>query len=74
MDNLTKDIRPVLKLVNCSEFFPRYVPEIKVYAHKMRRKNARNNPTDFTIEEKELIVNGIIQMAIEIKKQFDSEN
>jgi hypothetical protein len=73
MKNLSKDIRPVLKLLNNKEFFPKYVPEIKTWIFKSRRLSARGNPCDFSMEEKGFIVDGLVKFALQAKKQYELE-
>lgn len=37
--------------IKADKFFPQYCPQIKSYKHKIRGKNGRGNPVEFSPEE-----------------------
>lgn len=41
--------------IKADTFFRDYLPEIKSYKHKIRGKNGRGNPTEFSDAEKKSI-------------------
>jgi hypothetical protein len=41
--------------IKADTFFREYLPHIKSYKHKIRGKNGRGNPVDFSPEEKRKI-------------------
>jgi hypothetical protein len=41
--------------INAAAFFRDHLPEIKSFKHKIRGKNGRGNPCDFSDEEKKKI-------------------
>lgn len=41
--------------IKADSFFRDYLPQIKSYKHKIRGKNGRGNPVNFSPEEKVLI-------------------
>lgn len=49
-------------------FFPKYAPKVKNYQHKMRGKNGRGNPVDFSEEDVKHIMKGIDKMYKDLKK------
>jgi hypothetical protein len=42
----------LFKYIKADQFFPAYLPHIKSYKNKIRGKNGRGNPTDFSDAEK----------------------
>lgn len=54
--------------IKAEKFFPKYCPEIKSHRHKIRGKNGRGNPVEFTEVEKREIKKGLKKMAAEIQK------
>lgn len=45
----------IWKYIKADQFFKDYLPHIKSYKFKIRGKNSRNNPTDFSEAEKKEI-------------------
>lgn len=45
----------VFKYIKAEQFFKDYLPEIKSYKHKIRGKNGRGNPVEFSAAEKKQI-------------------
>jgi hypothetical protein len=66
-----KKFKESLKFIVQKEFFPVYAPSIKCFIFKSRGKSAKNKPIDFSDDEKELIVNGVIKMALKMKNDFE---
>lgn len=52
--------------IKADTFFPKYLPHIKCYKHKIRGKNGRGNPVDFSAAEKAEIKAAIKKMAKEL--------
>ena len=48
--------------IKADPFFADYLPEIKSHKFKIRGFNSRNNPTDFTDEEKVKINRALLKM------------
>jgi hypothetical protein len=45
----------IFQFIKADQFFPAYLPHIKNYKHKMRGKNGRGNPIEFSdAEQKEI--------------------
>lgn len=57
----------IWKYIKADSFFRDYLPEIKNVRHKIRGKNTRGNPLDFSDTEKEKIQSGL-------KKLFEHLN
>lgn len=53
------DMKHVFEFIKADQFFPKYCPEIKSYKHKIRGKNGRGNPLDFSEDEKKQIKTGL---------------
>jgi hypothetical protein len=53
--------------IKADAFFRDYLPEIKSYKHKIRGKNGRGNPTEFTKEENKAIRTAIKKMLKDAK-------
>jgi hypothetical protein len=45
----------IWKHIKADTFFRKYLPEIKSYKHKIRGKNGRGNPIEFSPDEKRQI-------------------
>lgn len=45
----------IWKHIKADTFFREYLPEIKSYKHKIRGKNGRGNPIEFSPDEKQQI-------------------
>ena len=52
--------------VKADSFFRDYLPRIKSYKHKIRGKNGRGNPVEFTDQEKKEIKAAVKKMAKDI--------
>lgn len=48
--------------IKADSLFKDYLPEIKSYKHKIRGKNGRGNPVEFTPDEKKAIQLAIKKM------------
>ena len=53
----------IFTFIKADTFFREYLPGVKSYKHKIRGKNGRGNPTEFTDEEKN-------QIKFALKKLF----
>jgi hypothetical protein len=51
------------KYIDSKNFFNDYLPEIKNVKHKIRGKNGRGNPIEFSTEELKQIDKAIMKMA-----------
>jgi hypothetical protein len=49
----------VFQFIKADQFFPKYCPSIKSYKHKIRGKNGRGNPVEFSTEERKQIKAGL---------------
>jgi hypothetical protein len=49
----------VFQFIKADQFFPKYCPSIKSYKHKIRGKNGRGNPVEFSAEERKQIRDGL---------------
>lgn len=52
--------------IKADQFFPKYCPQIKSYKHKIRGKNGRGNPVEFSPEELKEIKTGLKKMFKEL--------
>jgi hypothetical protein len=52
--------------IKADTFFREYLPHIKSYKHKIRGKNGRGNPVDFSDDEKKQIKEAIKKMCLDI--------
>ena len=48
--------------IKAGPFFKDYLPEVKNHKRKILKKNWRNNPADFTAEEKKKINKAVAKM------------
>jgi hypothetical protein len=55
----------IWKYIKSDSFFKDYLPHIKSHKFKIRGSNSRNNPVDFTKEEKKEIKQAIKKMIKE---------
>jgi hypothetical protein len=56
----------IWKYIKADQFFADYAPEIKSYKYKIRGSNSRNNPIDFSKEEKNKIKKALKRMLAQI--------
>jgi hypothetical protein len=52
----------IWKYIKADTFFADYLPHIKSHKFKIRGKNSRNNPIEFSDKEKKQINRAIIKM------------
>jgi hypothetical protein len=52
--------------IKADTFFREYLPHIKSYKHKIRGKNGRGNPVDFSDDEKKQIKEAVKKMCRDI--------
>jgi len=52
----------IWKYIKADSFFADYLPHIKSHKYKIRGSNSRNNPVDFSPDEKKQIVKAILKM------------
>lgn len=56
----------IWKFIKADQFFPNYLPHIKNYKHKIRGKNGRGNPIEFTEAELKEIKRALKKMIVDI--------
>ncbi len=49
--------------IKADSFFRDYLPHVKNYKHKIRGKNGRGNPVDFSEQEKQQIVEALRKLT-----------
>ena len=59
----------IWKYIKADSFFKDYLPLIKSYKHKIRGKNGRGNPIDFSPEDKAQIKKGLQQLLKALLKK-----
>jgi len=52
----------IFNYIKADTFFHNYLPQIKSYKHKIRGKNGRGNPVDFSPDEKRQISAALRQL------------
>jgi hypothetical protein len=52
--------------IKADSFFRDYLPQIKSYKHKIRGKNGRGNPVDFSPEERKEIKRALRKLMKDI--------
>ncbi len=57
----------IWKYIKADTFFSDYLPMIKSHKFKIRGSNSRNNPTEFSKEEKKQIKQALRKLLAEIK-------
>lgn len=55
-------MKKIFEYIKADKFFPKYAPGVKNYKHKIRGKNGRGNPLEFTARDKQLIEAGLIKL------------
>ena len=53
--------------IKADSFFKDYLPQIKSYKHKIRGKNGRGNPVDFSPDEKKQIKQALKSLMSDVK-------
>jgi hypothetical protein len=56
----------IWKYIKADTFFADYLPHIKSHKFKIRGSNSRNNPTEFSTDEKKQIVAAFRKMIKDI--------
>lgn len=57
----------IWKYIKADSFFSDYLPHIKSYKFKIRGSNSRDNPVDFSKEEKKQINKALKNLMLEKK-------
>jgi hypothetical protein len=52
-------MKKIFEYIKADPFFKKYLPGIRGHKHKIRGKNGRGNPTDFTEEEERQIISAL---------------
>jgi len=52
----------IFNYIKADTFFREYLPSIKSYKHKIRGKNGRGNPIEFSAAEKKQIKNALSKL------------
>lgn len=58
----------ILQYIKADPFFKNYLPQIKSYKHKIRGKNGRGNPIEFSPDEKQQIKVALGKLFKDISK------
>lgn len=58
----------IWEYIKADSFFRDYLPHIKSYTHKMRGKNGRGNPVEFSEAEKKEIKAGLKKLFNDLTK------
>lgn len=56
--------------IKADPFFEKYLPEIKSHKHKIRGKNGRGNPVEFSDGEKRAIKLAVKKLTRDIEKSL----
>jgi hypothetical protein len=51
------------RFIKADQFFAAYAPRVKSYKHKIRGRNGRDNPVEFSDDDKKEIKRGMKKMA-----------
>ena len=57
----------IWEYIKADSFFKDYLPNIKSYKHKIRGKNGRGNPVDFSPDEKKQIKQALKSLMSDVK-------
>ena len=60
----------IWEYIKADTFFREYLPNIKSYKHKIRGKNGRGNPIEFSIEEKQQIKKALSKLFKELDRSI----
>lgn len=58
----------VFNFIKADAFFREYLPNIKSYKHKIRGKNGRGNPVDFSLDEKKQIKKALSKLFKDLER------
>lgn len=58
----------IYQFIKADAFFNEYLPNIKSYKHKIRGKNGRGNPIEFSPEEKRQIKQALEKLFKDVFK------
>jgi len=58
----------IFNYIKASNFFPKYLPEIKDWKRKMSGRNGRGNPLEFSADEKKQIRQALGKLGKELKE------
>jgi hypothetical protein len=64
-------VEQITKYIKADTFFREYLPQIKSYKHKIRGKNGRGNPCQFTKEEVQLIKWALSELFKDLEKSIE---
>jgi hypothetical protein len=60
-------MREIFNFIKADKFFPTYCPNIRSFKHKIRGKNGRGNPLDFTDQDKKQIKAGLKKLFSDLQ-------
>lgn len=60
----------IFNYIKADTFFKNYLPNIKSYKHKIRGKNGRGNPIEFSTEEKKEIKKALSKLFKELERSI----
>jgi hypothetical protein len=60
-------MKEIFKYIKADRFFADYLPFLRSYKYKIRGRNARNNPVDFSVEEKKQIKQALRKLFSDLK-------
>lgn len=58
----------IFEYIKAAQFFPKYAPGVENWKHKLRGKNGRGNPLEFSVNDKAEIKKGLKKLFSEILK------
>lgn len=59
IDDIWEKVFMIFDYIKAAQFFPKYCPDIINWKHKLRGKNGRGNPVEFTDQENRKIKSGL---------------
>jgi hypothetical protein len=62
-------MQKIFDYIKADQFFKNYCPKIKSYKHKLRGKNGRGNPVEFSVDEKQQIKTALEKLFNKLSKQ-----
>lgn len=60
----------IFDYIKADNFFKNHLPHIKSYKHKIRGKNGRGNPVDFSPDEKRQIKKALSKLFKDLERSF----
>lgn len=62
-------MQEIFEIIKATKFFKQYAPKVQNVSHKLRGKNGRGNPVEFSDQDKTEIKKGLKKFIVFLNKK-----